>query len=125
MHDFEQFQRAHHADPRHPKSDIPEDRAGQPRGGQGLHTHTHQSTKAVLNRLSKAIGHLAAVKRMVEDGRDCPEVLIQLAAVQSALSATCRLILKDHIDHCIVDAVETGDMDSVARLSRAIDLFMK
>ena len=45
------------------------------------HTHTHQNTKAVLNRLSRAIGHLESIKRMVEDGRDCSEVLIQLSAV--------------------------------------------
>ena len=37
------------------------------------HSHNHEHTKAVINRLSKAIGHLEAVKRMVEDGRDCTE----------------------------------------------------
>ena len=34
------------------------------------HTHTHENTKAVLNRLSRAIGHLESIRRMVEDGRD-------------------------------------------------------
>ena len=52
------------------------------------HGHVHTQTKAVINRLSRAIGHLESVKRMVEDGRDCTEVLIQLAAVRSALSST-------------------------------------
>ena len=37
------------------------------------HTHSHTQTKAVLNRLSRALGHLESVKRMVEDGRDCSE----------------------------------------------------
>ena len=41
----------------------------------------HESTKQVLNRLSRAIGHLEAVRHMVEEGRDCPEVLVQLAAI--------------------------------------------
>jgi len=91
----------------------------------GKHTHTHKNTKAVQNRLSKAIGHLAAVKRMVEDGRDCSEVLIQLAAVQSALNGTCRIILKDHIDNCLIDAVETGDMEAIEELNKAIDMLMK
>ena len=45
------------------------------------HGHVHTNTKAVLNRLSRAIGHLESIKRMVEDGRDCSEVLIQLSAV--------------------------------------------
>ena len=68
------------------------------------HTHTHTQTKAVINRLSRAIGHLESVKRMVESGRDCSEVLVQLAAVRSALNNTAKVILKDHLEHCIADA---------------------
>ena len=45
------------------------------------HKHQHENEKAVINRLSRAIGHLESVKKMVEDGRDCSEVLIQIAAV--------------------------------------------
>ena len=89
------------------------------------HTHSHQHTKAVLNRLSRAIGHLNSVKTMVQDGRDCSEVLVQLAAVRSAINGICEVILQDHIDHCIVDAVKHGDMDSVEELNRAIKLLMK
>ena len=48
------------------------------------HIHAHEQTQAVLNRMSRAIGHMEAVKRMVEDGRDCSEVLVQIAAVRSA-----------------------------------------
>ena len=70
------------------------------------HTHTHAETKAVLNRLSRAIGHLESVRRMVEDGRDCADVLTQLAAVRSALGNTAKIILKDHIEHCLVEAVQ-------------------
>lgn len=62
---------------------------------------------------------------MIDDGRDCSEVLIQLAAVRSALSNICKIILKDHMDHCIVDAVLTGDQDTLRELDRAIDLLMK
>lgn len=89
------------------------------------HTHTHANTKAVLNRLSRAIGHLESIRRMVEDGRDCSEVLIQLSAVKSAINNTGKVILKDHIEHCLVEAVECGDMESIADLTEAIDRFMK
>ena len=89
------------------------------------HTHTHANTKAVLNRLSKAIGHLEAVKRMVERDADCSEVLIQLSAVKSAINNTGKVILKDHIEHCLVEAVECGDMEAIADLTEAIDRFMK
>lgn len=89
------------------------------------HTHSHTQKKAVINRLSKAIGHLEAVKRMVERDEDCSEVLIQLAAVRSALNNTGKIILKDHISHCIVDAVEEGDAGAILALNEAIDKFVK
>ena len=43
-----------------------------------------------------------------QDGRDCSEILIQIAAVRSAINNIGKIILKDHIDHCVVDAIETG-----------------
>ena len=89
------------------------------------HAHTHQNTKAVKNRLARIIGHLHAVERMVDDGRDCAEVLIQLAAVRSALASTSRIILKDHMEHCIVDAIEEHDQTALDELNRAIDKLLK
>ena len=88
-------------------------------------SHRHENTTAVINRLSRAIGHLEAVKRMVEEGRDCSEVLVQLAAVKSAINNTGKLILKDHLDHCIVEALETGDHKPLDALSEAIYKFIK
>ena len=61
----------------------------------GPHGHVHESQKAVVNRLARAIGHLEKVKRMVESGVDCSEVLIQLAAVRSAIDNTGKIILQD------------------------------
>lgn len=95
------------------------------RGHDHTHTHTHAQTKAVLNRLSRAIGHMESIKRMVEEGRDCTEVLVQLSAVKSAINNTGKIILQDHIEHCIVDAVEHGDKEAIRELERAIDRFMK
>ena len=89
------------------------------------HTHSHEHTRAVVNRLARAIGHLERVKAMVEEGRDCSEVLIQLAAVRSAINNTGKVILKDHLRHCMVDAVEAGDETAIDDLCGAIDKFMK
>ena len=89
------------------------------------HTHSHTQTKAVINRLSRAIGHLNSVKRMVETGRDCTEVLMQLAAVQSALSSTAKVILKDHIEHCIMDAVGENDTNALEELNAVIERYMR
>lgn len=85
----------------------------------------HHDTQEIIHRLSRAIGHLEAVRRMVEEERDCSEVLIQLAAVKSAINNTGKVILKDHINHCIVDAVETGAQKALDDLSTAIDRFIK
>lgn len=87
--------------------------------------HSHKNTKAVINRLSRAIGHLESVKRMVEEGRDCSEVLIQVSAVKSSINNIGKVILQDHIEHCIVDAVETGDEQVLKDLNSAIDKFIK
>ena len=89
------------------------------------HNHPHTHTKAVLNRLSRAIGHLEAIRRMVEEGRDCSEVLVQLAAVKAAINSTGRVIVKDHMEHCIVAAIERRDHTALEDLNRAIEQFMK
>ena len=85
------------------------------------HGHVHENQKAVVNRLSRAIGHLEKVRRMVENGEDCSDVLIQLAAVRSALDNTGKVILKDHMRHCMVDAVAAGDQEAINDLIAAID----
>ena len=88
------------------------------------HGHVHENQKAVVNRLARAIGHLEKVKRMVEEGYDCSEVLVQLAAVRSALDNTGKVILKDHMRHCMVDAVSAGDEDAIDDLCLAIDNYL-
>ena len=109
----------------HPHTHIAEDGTVYEHVHDHTHAHTHQNTKAVLNRLSRAIGHLESIKRMVEDGRDCSEVLVQLSAVKAAINNTAKTILKDHIEHCLVDAVETGDHEAIEELTEAIDRFIK
>ena len=99
--------------------------AGTPHCHDHAHGHTHENTKAVLNRLSRAIGHLQSVKRMIEEGRDCAEVLVQIAAVRSAIDNTGKVILQDHLKHCIVDAAREGDQQAIDDLCKAIEKYMK
>ncbi len=89
------------------------------------HAHSHTQTKAVLNRMARLIGHLESIKHMIEDGRDCSEVLVQLSAVDSAIKGVSRIILKDHLEHCIVDAVRDNDQQALEQLNEAIDRFIK
>ena len=79
----------------------------------------------MVNRLARAIGHLEKVKRMVEEDVDCSDVLVQLSAVKSALNNAGKILLKDHIEHCLVDAVERGDMQAVEVLNHAIDQLIR
>lgn len=90
-----------------------------------MHQHRHENRQAVINRLSRAIGHLEAVRKMVEEDRDCSDILIQIAAVKSAVNNIGKLVLQDHIRHCVVDAVQTGDEKTLEDLSNAIDQFVK
>ena len=92
-------------------------------GASAPHVHTH--TKAVVNRLARAIGHLERVKAMVEEGRDCAEVLVQLAAVRSAINNAGKVVLKDHLEHCVADAMESRDRMAIDELNRAIEQFVK
>ncbi len=89
------------------------------------HPHHHENTRAVLNRMSRAIGHMESIKTMIEDGRDCSEVLIQIAAVRSAINNIGKILLEDHIRHCVVDALETGDQKVLDDLDEAINKFVK
>ena len=87
--------------------------------------HTHEHRQAVIHRLSRVIGHLEAIKGMVEEDRDCSEVLTQIAAAKSAINNIGREVLKAHIHHCVVDAAQAGDQHVLTDLDDALDRFMK
>lgn len=89
------------------------------------HHHSHAQTKAVLNRLSRAQGHLDA---RAEDGGARRGLRRGAGAAQRGdlrAERHGRAILKDHISHCIVDAVEAGDQEAIQALNDAIDRFMR
>ena len=88
-------------------------------------THPHEETKRVVNRIARAAGHLQAIGKMVEEGRDCAAVLVQLAAVRSAVNGIGKLIINDHLSHCISDAVENGDQEALRRFTDAMNTYLK
>jgi DNA-binding FrmR family transcriptional regulator len=63
----------------------------------------------LLNRLNRIEGQVRGVARMVEDGRYCIDVLTQIRAVRAALVRVESEMLKAHLDHCIEDAIVSGD----------------
>ena len=88
------------------------------------HHHSPEHLKAVSNRLARAIGHLESIKRMVEDDRDCSEILIQLMAVKAAINNTGKVILKEHMEHCLVHAIEEGDYQAIEEFNKAVEQFL-
>lgn len=62
----------------------------------------HEHTDDVVNRLSRIEGHIRGIKKMLEDGQPCDQVLLQLSAVRAALNKTTKILLEDHFDHCVL-----------------------
>lgn len=94
--------------------------------GQHSHEHNHKHRKQIVNRLARIEGHLRSVKQMTADGRDCAEVLLQIAAVQKALDSAAKLLLKDHLESCVVEAVHHGNQDRViVDLNKALDNYIR
>lgn len=89
-----------------------------------LHHHSPEEKKRQLNRLSRAIGHLQHVKKMIENDADCSEVLIQLSAVRSAINNLGKEIINEHLAHCIAHAVEEGDTAAITEFQDAIKKFI-
>ncbi len=92
------------------------------------HTHGHyhdpKEKKRQLNRIARVIGHLQFVKQMIEDDRDCSEVLIQISAAKSALNGLGKEIINEHIAHCITHAVENGDTEAIREFQKAIEKYL-
>lgn len=88
------------------------------------HYHSPEQKKKQLNRLAKATGHLNHVKKMIEKDEDCADVLIQLAAVNSALKNLGKEIINEHMTHCIIHAIEDGDTTAVEEFQKAVKKFI-
>lgn len=82
-------------------------------------------TQELLSRLAKIEGHIRAIRQMVETGRSCPEVLLQIAAVRSALNKVAKILLKEYAQQNLVDAAQGGNLDEeIAHLRSALDSFI-
>lgn len=83
---------------------------------------TEQDLKALKNRLSRIIGQLGGIQKMLDDNRYCGDILIQLSAVQSALKNVGYIILSEHMKTCMVEQIEQGNTDII---DEAVELIKK
>lgn len=89
-------------------------------------THPHRHTKAIADQLARTAGHVTSIRRMLEEGRPCADVLIQLAAVRAAIDRASRLVLEDHIESCLRGAAANGVADEEWELLKeALDKFIR
>jgi len=90
-----------------------------------MHAGQHKKTRVVINRLSRIEGHIRAIKRMLEEDKSCSEVLTQLAAVKSAVQRAAQVVLQDHIESCLDQAVMKGKTgEEWQRLKEALDKYI-
>ncbi len=86
----------------------------------------HKQTRKVASRLARAAGHVQAIKRMVEQGQPCADVLVQIAAVRSALDRAAKLLLSDHMEHCVLESSRGADPKKLlAELRKALEQFIR
>ena len=85
-------------------------------------THRHKGFQDVDHRLARIEGHVSGVRRMWQQGRPCHEVLLQMAALRSAIDRAARVVMREHAASCIAKAVEQGrGEEAVEDLLRALE----
>lgn len=105
---------------------LPEDAAEG--CGAGIHTHTdrpEEKKRALLSRLKRIEGQVRGLQGMVEKNAYCPDILIQVSAVTSALNSFSRELLSDHIRGCVRRDVAGGDDAAIDELCRLLQRLMK
>lgn len=85
----------------------------------------HTKHDDVVKRLARIEGHIRGVKRMVEENKTCPEVLLQLAAVRAAIEKVSKIVFEDHVETCISKAIQEGAGESaIAELKEALARYL-
>jgi DNA-binding FrmR family transcriptional regulator len=72
---------------------------------------TEDKKPKLLNRLARVEGQVRGIARMVDEGRYCIDILTQLQAARAALARVEAELLKSHLDHCIENAIVSGNLD--------------
>jgi CsoR family transcriptional regulator, copper-sensing transcriptional repressor len=96
-----------------------------PPEGIPLEKTQHRRHKEVINRLSRIEGHVRGLRKMVEEDKDCSDILLQVAAVRAALNQVGRILLEDHMESCIVEATKQGQGEkAIEELKAALMKFI-
>lgn len=86
----------------------------------------HHNVQNIVARLSRIEGHVRGIKKMLEEGKSCEEILIQISAVKAALNNAGKMVLDDHFNHCIVEKVKGKITEKeLFRFKEALDKYLK
>lgn len=79
----------------------------------------------MINRLNRIEGQVRGVKKMVEDDRYCPDILIQVSAVCAALNSFNKVLLSEHINTCVVENIKEGNTEVIGELCQTLQKLMR
>ena len=86
---------------------------------------THEHTEDIILRLSKIEGHVRGIKKMLEEGKSCEEVLIQFSAVKAALNKASKILIEDHFNHCVMGKISDKNLEEeLLEFKKALDKFI-
>jgi DNA-binding FrmR family transcriptional regulator len=95
-----------------------------PREGMGgvMKMRMHEHFDEIKKRLSKIEGHVRGIIKMLDEGKPCDEILIQFAAVRSALTKASKVLLEDHFEHCVMGKVANKELETeLIEFKKALD----
>ena len=92
------------------------------------HSSKHRSDKEykdLMNRLSRIEGQVRGIKGMLEKDAYCPEILVQVSAVNAALNSFNKVLLANHIRTCVADDIRDGKDETVDELVKVLQKLMR
>ena len=86
----------------------------------------HMDIEAISKRLRRIEGQVRGVIKMVEEGKNCEETLVQISSIRASLTKTGQFILEEHLNHCIIEGIRKGrGADAIKKLSTALEQFAR
>ena len=81
--------------------------------------------KDLMNRLNRIEGQVRGIKKMLEENAYCPDILIQVSAISSALNSFNKVLLDNHMNTCVVENIQKGNLEVVVELTNKLKKLMK
>ena len=81
--------------------------------------------KDLMNRLKRIEGQVKGVQRMLEDNAYCPDIMVQVSAINNALNSFNKVLLAEHLKTCVVDDIRAGKEDTIEELTETLKKVMR